>query len=95
MKNILICTSSFDLANIKDIKFSNKIKIKLNPYRRKLKENELISLLNKDTIGIISGTEKITLKVLDVAKNLQVISRCGTGTDNIHHAVFKKKNKNL
>ncbi len=93
MKNILICTSSFDLTNIKHVKFSNKIKINLNPYGRKLQENELIGLLNKDTIGILSGTEKITLKALDVAKDLQVISRCGTGTDNIHPSVFKKKIK--
>lgn len=83
MWNILICTSTFDKKNIVKKLLDKKIKIKFNPYGRKLNESELYNLIDQKTVGIISGTEKITKKILNKGKNLQVISRCGTGTDNI------------
>lgn len=46
-------------------------------------ENELIELLDKDVIGIIAGLEPYTVKALENAPNLRVISRCGAGIDNI------------
>ena len=83
MWNILICTSSFNKKNINK-KFLNKnFKIKYNPYGRKLTDEEVYSLVDKKTVAIISGTEKISKKILNKAENLQIISRCGTGTDNI------------
>ena len=48
-------------------------------------------MVNKETVGLVSGTEKITEKILIKAPNLKVISRCGTGTDNIDSKVLKKK----
>ena len=89
MWNILICTSSFDKKNIHIKLLKKKIKLKFNKFGRKLKENELYNLIDKKTVGIISGTEKITKKILDKGKNLQVISRCGTGTDNIDKSTIK------
>ena len=70
-----------------------KINLVFNKTKRKLSEKELLKIVNQDTIGIISGTELITKKVLKKAKNLQVISRCGTGTDNIDKLAFNKKIK--
>ena len=43
-------------------------------FNKTLTEEELLKLVNENTIGIISGTELITKKVLKKAKNLQVIS---------------------
>lgn len=56
----------------------------LNPYKRKLKEPEIESILRKDSYaGLIAGTEPLTRKVLENAKSLKVISRVGVGLDNI------------
>ena len=68
MKNILICTSSFDKKTYKIIFFSKSIKIKFNPFGRKLKEKELLNLIDDNTIGIISGTEIISKKIIQKAK---------------------------
>ena len=93
MKNILICTSSFDKKNINLNYISKSVKINFNPYGRRLTEDELLKLVNENTIGIVSGTEIISKKVLLKAINLQVISRCGTGTDNINKYAVKRKIK--
>lgn len=93
MKNILILTSSFDKKNITKFKLSKNIKLKFNPYGRKITEKELFNLADDNTIGIISGTEQITGKILNKMKNLQVISRCGTGIDNIDKSAFKRNIK--
>ena len=88
MKNILICTSSFDKKNLQYDLIPKSINIKFNPFGRKIKEKELLNLVDDSTIGIISGTEFISKKIILKAKNLQVISRCGTGTDNIDNYVY-------
>ena len=92
MKSVLINTSSFDKKNIPKINYKN-INFIFNKKKRKLSENELLKLVDDNTVGIISGTELITKKILKKAKNLQVISRCGTGTDNIDSYAYKKKIK--
>jgi D-3-phosphoglycerate dehydrogenase len=53
-----------------------------NPYGRKLEENELLELIS-DVIGMIAGTEAITENVIINADSLRVISRGGTGLDNV------------
>jgi D-3-phosphoglycerate dehydrogenase len=45
-------------------------------------EEELVSLL-PGCVGFLAGVEKITAKALEAAKELKVISRNGTGIDNI------------
>jgi len=54
----------------------------LNPYGKKLSENEILKLLD-DAVGIIAGTEKITEKVILNGDQLKVISRYGIGLDNV------------
>ena len=46
-------------------------------------------MVNKETVGLVSGTENNWKNINQT--NLKVISRCGTGTDNIDSKVLKKK----
>ena len=61
------------------------LKIILNPWGRKLKEEELSKLLkDHGPVGLLAGTEPITREVLDAAKDhLRIISRVGVGWDNV------------
>jgi D-3-phosphoglycerate dehydrogenase len=77
MQKILVSTSSFNLDNIKG---SSRLKaacidIILNPYSRKLTENEVGNLLQDDVVGMIAGVEPLTSRVLQAAPKLKVISR--------------------
>ena len=84
-QKILISTSSFgvtgndSLRRLADAGFE----IILNPHRRRLNEAEAGELLDNDVIAMIAGVEPLTRKVLTKAKQLKVISRCGTGIDNV------------
>jgi len=53
-------------------------------------EDELIGLL-PGCVGYLAGVESITARVLDAADMLKVISRNGTGIDNIDVATAEKK----
>lgn len=87
MNTILATTSSFGksaphiLKNIQGKGFD----LVVNPYRRKLTEDELQELLEKyQAVGLLAGTEPITISVLENAKShLKVISRVGVGWDNV------------
>lgn len=57
-------------------------KITLNPYKRKLNEEEVVSLC-RDADCMIAGTESLNGKVLEQLPRLKVISRCGAGMDNV------------
>ena len=88
-RRILITTSSFGQFNdgaLEKLK-GNDLEVIPNPYERKLTEIELSSLLKKEKpAGLIAGTEPITEKVLkDSAKYLRVVSRVGSGWDNVDH----------
>jgi D-3-phosphoglycerate dehydrogenase len=52
-------------------------------------EEELLSLL-PGCCGYLAGVEKISARVLESAKGLKVISRNGTGVDNIDLSAAKK-----
>lgn len=53
-----------------------------NPYKRKLKKDELLSLLSGDVSGLIAGLETLDRDVLSKTK-LKVISRSGAGLSNV------------
>ena len=63
----------------------------LNPYGKKLSEEEIIDLM-QDSIGIIAGTENISEKIINQSTNLKIISRYGIGLDNIDIKAAEKKN---
>ena len=83
-KRVLISTSSFAEYDEKPIDLLKKagFEVKLNPFSRKLTEAEARELYS-DVDFIIAGTEPITRSVLESSKGIKVISRCGTGLDNV------------
>ena len=84
IKKILITTATFGQVNRAplDMLESHKIQYLINPLNKKLTEDELLSLVS-DFDVIIAGTEKISSKVMDKAKNLKMISRVGIGLDSV------------
>jgi len=85
MYKFIISTSSFDTVNNPVIQrlIQAGLQPVTNPYGRKLTEDEVAELLKNDVVGMIAGVEPLTARVLQSAKNLKVISRCGTGMDNV------------
>ena len=83
-KRVLISTSSFAEYDRKPISLleGSGLEVKLNPFGRKLTENEAKDLY-KGMDFIIAGTEPITRSVLQSSGNIEAISRCGTGLDNV------------
>jgi len=63
----------------------------LNPYGRKLNEEEILALIDDNVVGIIAGTEKITKNVILNTSSLKVISRYGVGLDNVDLETAKQK----
>jgi D-3-phosphoglycerate dehydrogenase len=87
MNTILATTSSFGKGSpqvLKDLQ-EKGFNVVVNPYGRKLTEEELKELLDQHRpIGLLAGTEPVTDAVLkDAEKYLKVISRVGVGWDNV------------
>lgn len=81
---IVISTTSFGKEDDAPLKLLNEkgVEVHMNPYCRKLTAKEVRGLI-ADVDGLIAGTEPLTAEVLEHAKRLKVISRCGTGLDNV------------
>ncbi len=92
MKKILITTSSFDLTNFKENEtlIKEKFDLQLNPFGKKMTEDQINNLLDENVIAMIAGTEPLTESVLSKAKSLKVIVRCGIGMDNVDMNIAKK-----
>lgn len=82
--NVLISTSSFARHSREplDLLEARGAQYRLNAQGRKLTADEIASLLD-DVDGLVAGTEPLTREVLLRAPRLRVISRCGTGLDNV------------
>jgi D-3-phosphoglycerate dehydrogenase len=81
---VAITTTSFgkyDRSPLNRLK-ENQIHYILNPFGRKLNEEEVVELA-KDAKGVIAGTEPLTAWVLNSLPSLRIISRCGSGMDNV------------
>ena len=85
MTQFVISTSSFDIEHNPHVQYliQQGMSVVSNPHRRKLNEEEIIELLDKDTVGLIAGIEPLTARVFASAKQLKVVSRCGTGLDSV------------
>ena len=92
-KNLLLATSTFG-ENLEKKHLNNlrkKFNITFNPYKRKLTKEELIILLNDNSIEyVIAGLESYDAEVLDNSK-IKIISRLGSGTSNINQKLTKMK----
>ncbi len=83
---VFISTSQFASENSEPLQLlkSRGIEPELNPYRRKLSEDEIIELLKQIKCeGLIAGLEPLTKRVFQEAKELKVISRLGVGLENV------------
>ena len=58
-------------------------------FNKKITTDELTEMIT-DFDVIIAGTEQITVKVMDRAKNLKMISRVGVGLDSVDLLAAKK-----
>ena len=90
---ILITTIPFGEASSKpiDLLEKNEIEYLINPFGRKIKEEELREII-VDYDAIIAGTEVINSNVLRSANKLKLISRVGSGVNNIDINFAKSKN---
>ena len=82
---ILISTSSFNLDNFYELSVirSSGIEVKLNPFKTRLTEDQVIELLGAESVGLIAGLESLNSRVLRSATALKVIARVGTGLDSV------------
>lgn len=84
---ILTTTSSFakiDPTPLELLRAAN-MEVIINPLARTLKKEEVQELLHKhQPTGLIAGVEPLSGETLQAASShLRVVSRCGTGTDNV------------
>ena len=84
MNKIAITTTTFGEYDKGPLNLLNRngFQVMPNPYGRKLKKDEVIELC-KNAVGIIAGTETLDVDIMETLTTLKVISRCGTGTDNV------------
>lgn len=86
MYNVLITTSSFGKYDPKLLDKFREVKLRavINPYHRKLTEKEVSRLIQEhQPVGMVAGVEPLTKQVLEEAKELKVVSRCGIGLDSV------------
>lgn len=91
MHKITITTTSFAQYDSTPLELCRKngYEIILNPYGRRVKPEELLELA-KGSVGLIAGTESISEEILVNLSSLKVISRCGSGLDNLNLDAAKK-----
>lgn len=84
MEKVFIATTSFAKDDNSPLEMLREagLEISVNTYGRKLTEDEAIECL-RDVDFLIAGTEPLTRRVLESAKKLKIISRCGAGMDNV------------
>ena len=92
ISKVAITTSSFGQCSSYPLEFleKNEFSVISNRQGRTLKQGEILELLN-GCLGVIAGTEVYNKEVLEKLKSLRVISRCGSGTDNIDLDVCKTR----
>ena len=86
---ILVTTSSFGSSDCEalDCLARHNLRPVLNPFGRKLTEDELEQLVREhQPIGLLAGTEPITKRIFAAgASTLRTVSRVGVGWDNVEH----------
>lgn len=80
--------AEFDLSGLESLKQAG-FEIVINSSGGKLKQEEVARLCS-GCVGIIAGTEEYSAEVLNKLPALKVISRCGSGTENIDKIAAQK-----
>lgn len=91
--NLLLATSSFNKSKDKRIDkiINDKFKPIYNPFYRKLTDKELKKLLVDNKVSyVVAGLENYNREVLNNT-NIKIISRLGSGLNNIDIKYAKKK----
>ncbi len=85
MPNCLTSTVPFGDQNRFPIEMleSNNISYLVNPYNKKLDEDQLIELLSDGVEVLVAGTEPISRRVMEASPKLKHISRVGIGLDSV------------
>jgi D-3-phosphoglycerate dehydrogenase / 2-oxoglutarate reductase len=91
-RRVLITTSPFGEQDPTALRLLDEagITYRLNPFGRRLHEQELAELIGPYEV-LIAGTEPITERVLDRAPNLRLIAHTGIGLDNIPLAAARAR----
>lgn len=81
---ILVTPRSFASASDKPMKMLTKkgYEIQINNTGRPYKKEEMLNLI-RDVDGIIIGIDELSAEIIEEANELKVISKYGTGLDNI------------
>lgn len=82
---VLITTvpfGEFDRTPIELLTAEPGVEFSINPYNKKLTEDELAELI-PDIDVVIAGTEQIPRRVMEKANKLKLISRVGIGLDSV------------
>ena len=89
---ILVTPSSFGECGSEPLQLlqASGLDIQLNAKKRRLSREEVISL-GSDCVGIIAGLEKLDADTLSCFSNLRVVSRLGSGVDNIDLEAAKQQ----
>jgi len=84
MDQILITTSSFGHHDPGPLEMLTEsgYEVRMNPHGRRLTTDESRNMMHR-TVGLLAGTERLSMSVLETAPLLKVISRCGVGLDSI------------
>ena len=94
MKKIITTTSSFGKSDDTPLNLlrSAGCDVLANPHGRTLTEAEAEAFYSEERpVGVVAGVEPITADLLGkVASHLKVISRCGTGMDNVDLAAAER-----
>jgi len=90
---ILITPRSFASTSDKPMKMLSEkgYEIQLNDIGRPYKKEEMLNLVS-DIDGIIIGIDELSVEIIEKANRLKVISKYGTGLDNIDINLATEKN---
>ena len=91
-RRVLITTSPFGELDPQALRLleQEKIGYTMNPFGRRLREEELTELIGPYEV-MIAGTEPITKAVLERAPALRLIAHTGIGLDNIQLAAARER----
>jgi len=90
---ILINSETFDKRNFYNLKsfVRNNFQLVFNKNYKKISSNYLNRFKSKNVVGIIAGLENYDKKIINLFKNLEIISRFGIGIDNLDQKELKKR----